>query len=150
MRKWREIDSLHFLILSLFPPSFSISKFSLHLLPLSPFPTSKCVTFCCKMLNTALLSRMSQKSQHTCYEEIILGRTGARKLRNLCRPGENTSYFQPLLKKMSSSTSPSFLFIGISVFKDAKYVDFTYVTDSHQPQCERLWSYSWNEQARKI
>ena len=25
MRKWREIDSLHFLILSLFPPSFSIS-----------------------------------------------------------------------------------------------------------------------------
>ena len=27
------------------------------------------------MLNTALLSRMSQKSQHTRYEEIILGRT---------------------------------------------------------------------------
>ena len=26
------------------------------------------------MLNTALLSRMSQKSQHTRYEEIILGR----------------------------------------------------------------------------
>ena len=25
MRKWREIDSLHFLILSLFPPSLSIS-----------------------------------------------------------------------------------------------------------------------------
>ena len=39
------------------------------------FPTSKCITFCCKMLNTALLSRMSQKSKHTRYEEIILGRT---------------------------------------------------------------------------
>ena len=26
------------------------------------------------MLNTALLSRVSQKSQHTRYEEIILGR----------------------------------------------------------------------------
>ena len=48
---------------------------SLHFLPLFQFPTSKCVTFCCKMLNTALLSQMSQKSQHTRYEEIILGRT---------------------------------------------------------------------------
>ena len=32
MRKWREIDSLHFLILSLFPPSFSISSLSFHFL----------------------------------------------------------------------------------------------------------------------
>ena len=68
MRKWREIDST-------FPHSLSISSLFLHFLPLFPFPTSKCITFCCKMLNTALLSRMSQKSQHTRYEEIILGRT---------------------------------------------------------------------------
>ena len=32
IRKWREIDSLHFLILSLFPPSFSISSLSFHFL----------------------------------------------------------------------------------------------------------------------
>ena len=32
MRKWREIDSRHFLILSLFPPSFSISSPSFHFL----------------------------------------------------------------------------------------------------------------------
>ena len=32
LRKWREIDSLHFLILSLFPPSFSISSLSFHFL----------------------------------------------------------------------------------------------------------------------
>ena len=37
MRKWREIDSLHFLIISLFPPSFSISSFSLHFLSISSF-----------------------------------------------------------------------------------------------------------------
>ena len=61
--------------LSQYPHFLSISSFSLHFLPLFPFPTSKCITFCCKMLNTALLSRISQKSQHTRYEEIILGRT---------------------------------------------------------------------------
>ena len=32
MRKWRYIDSLHFPILSLFPPSFSISSLSFHFL----------------------------------------------------------------------------------------------------------------------
>ena len=48
-----------------------ISSFSLHFLPLSPFPTSKFVTFCCKMLNKALLSQTSHK--HIRYEEIILG-----------------------------------------------------------------------------
>ena len=51
-----------------------ISSFFLYFFPLYPFPTSKFVIFCRKMLNTALLSRMSQKSQHTRYEEIILGR----------------------------------------------------------------------------
>ena len=54
--------------------TLSISSLFLHVLILSPFPTSKLVTFCCKMLDTARLSRMSQKSQHTRYEEIILGR----------------------------------------------------------------------------
>ena len=74
-RKWRESEEMERDWLSTFPHSLSISSLFLHFLILSPFPTSKCVTFCCKMLNTALLSRMSQKSQHTRYEEIILGRT---------------------------------------------------------------------------
>ena len=50
IRKWREIQSLHFLII----------------LSLYPFPISKIVTFCRKMLNTALLSRMSQKHRKNC------------------------------------------------------------------------------------
>ena len=40
----------------------SLSIFPLYFLPLYPFPISKIVTFCHKMLNTALLSRMSQKT----------------------------------------------------------------------------------------
>ena len=51
-----------------------ISSFSLHFLPLYSFPISKIVKFCRKMLNTALLSRMSQKTYHTRYKKIILGR----------------------------------------------------------------------------
>ena len=39
-----------------------ISSFSPYFLPLYPFPISKFVTFCPKMLNTAFLSRMSQKT----------------------------------------------------------------------------------------
>ena len=74
-RKWRKNEEMERDWLSTFPHSLSISSLFLHFLPLFPFPTSKCITFCCKMLNTALLSRMSQKSQHTRYEEIILGRT---------------------------------------------------------------------------
>ena len=50
MRKWRERFTL------------KISSFSVYFLPLYPFPISKIVTFCRKMLNTALLSRMSQKT----------------------------------------------------------------------------------------
>ena len=38
-----------------------IYSLSLYFLPLYPFPISKFVTFCRKMLNTAFLSRMSQK-----------------------------------------------------------------------------------------
>ena len=74
-RKWRENEEMERDWLSTFPHSLSFSSLFLHFLPLFPFPTSKCITFCCKMLNTTLLSRMSQKSQHTRYEEIILGRT---------------------------------------------------------------------------
>ena len=39
-----------------------ISSFSLYFLPLYQFHISKNVSFCCKMLNTALLLRMSQKN----------------------------------------------------------------------------------------
>ena len=48
MRKLREIYFQYILIFSLFPPSLSISR-------------SKIVSFCPKMLNMALLSRISQK-----------------------------------------------------------------------------------------
>ena len=44
-RKWRDKEEME----RKFLPSFH------------PFPISKFVTFCCKMLNTAFLSRMSQK-----------------------------------------------------------------------------------------
>ena len=39
-----------------------IFSFSLYFLPLYPFPKSKIVSFCRKMLNMVLLSRMSQKN----------------------------------------------------------------------------------------
>ena len=53
--------------------TLKISSFSVYFLPLYPFPISKIVTFCRKMLYTALLSRMSQKTLHTRYKKIILG-----------------------------------------------------------------------------
>ena len=49
--KWREIDSQYCLILSPFPSSFSISSFSLHFLPLFPFPPSLCHIFQQNMKN---------------------------------------------------------------------------------------------------
>ena len=68
MRKWRENKEMERDWLSTFPHSLSISSpfplissFSLHFLPLSPFPTSKFVKLWRKMLKTALLSRMLQK-----------------------------------------------------------------------------------------
>ena len=64
MRKWREIHSLH-------------SSFSFYFLPFYPFPRSKIVSFCRKISNRALLSRMSQK--HTHNEKIILGRIRCEK-----------------------------------------------------------------------
>ena len=48
MRKWREIHSLYFLNFFFF-------------LPLYPSPISKIVSFCRKMLNTALFSEFHQK-----------------------------------------------------------------------------------------
>ena len=62
MRKWREI--LRF--------TLYIASFSLYFLPPYPFPISKIVSFFRKMLNTALLSRMSQKTSH-CEKKILGG-----------------------------------------------------------------------------
>ena len=53
MRKWRENEEME---------RESLSVFSLYLFPLYPFPISKILSFCSKMLNTAFLSRMSQKT----------------------------------------------------------------------------------------
>ena len=66
-RKWREIHSLYFLIIYFFS------------IPLHPFPISKIVSFCRKMLKRALLSRMSQKTYHMRYEKIFLGRIRCEK-----------------------------------------------------------------------
>ena len=46
-RKWRENEEM---------------EHSLYFVPLYPFPISKIVIFCHKMLNTELLSGMSQKT----------------------------------------------------------------------------------------
>ena len=62
-----------------------ISSFSLYFLPLYPFPISKIVSFCRKMLNTALLSRMSQKTYHMCCEKIIPGRDCCEKAPQVVR-----------------------------------------------------------------
>ena len=71
MRKWRENEEMR-------------DIYSLHFLPLYQFPISKIVSFCRKMLNTALLSRMSQKTEHTCYEKIILGSNSLREVSASC------------------------------------------------------------------
>ena len=64
-----------------------ISSFFLYILPLYPFPISKFVTFCRKMLNTAFLSRMSQKLNIRAMRKYFWVEFSARKLRKLCRPG---------------------------------------------------------------
>ena len=69
-RKWREVEEME--------------RFTLHIfsffLPTYAFPMSKIVKFCRKMLSTALLSQMSQKTeQHTRYEKIILGQIRCEK-----------------------------------------------------------------------
>ena len=85
MRKWREIHSQDFLILCLFPPSLSISYI-------------KIVTFCRKMLNTALLSRMSQK--HTHYEKVILGQTGCENALQVVTACLKVSQYTPFILKV--------------------------------------------------
>ena len=77
MRKWRgNGDEME----RKFPHSF------LYILPLYPFPISKFVTFCRKMLNTAFLSRMSQKLNIRAMRKLFWAEFSARKLRKLCRP----------------------------------------------------------------
>ena len=68
-RKWREIHSLNFLMFSLFPPSPSYIL----------YPISKIVSLCRKMLNAALLSRMSLKNLTYALWENILGRIRCEK-----------------------------------------------------------------------
>ena len=68
-RKWSGIHSLHFLIFSLFPPSLSISYIK------------KIVSFCCKMLNMALLSQMSQNINICAMRKYFWVKFAARKLR---------------------------------------------------------------------
>ena len=48
-RNWGEYEEME---------RFTLSSFSLYFFPLYPFPISKIVSFCHKMLNTALLSRI--------------------------------------------------------------------------------------------
>ena len=66
MRKWRESGNGDRFTLY-------ISSFSLYFLPLYPFLISKIVSFYRKMLNTVLLSRMSQKTYYMRHEKMILG-----------------------------------------------------------------------------
>ena len=53
------------------------------------FPHSLSISYiknCRKMLKTALLLPMTQKTQHTRYEKILLVRIRCEKARKLCRP----------------------------------------------------------------
>ena len=67
-RKWRENEEIERAwgmerdSLSTFPHSLYIFSFSFHFLPFYPFPISKFVAFCRKMLNRAILLRVSQKT----------------------------------------------------------------------------------------
>ena len=78
MRKWREIHSLDFLIFSLFPPFLSISYI-------------KNCNILSQNVKDRLLSRMSQKTYHTYYEKIILGRIRCEKAPQFGRACINTN-----------------------------------------------------------
>ena len=82
MRKQREIDSLHFLILSPFPPSLSISSFSLHFLHqnLLHFVTSCKIQHFCRECHKNLNIRAMRKKFWVEF--------AARKPRKLCRPAQ--------------------------------------------------------------
>ena len=55
------------------------------------------------MLNTALLSRMSQKSQHTHYEEIILGRTCCEEAPQVVPAWRSVTYLFPFYHLLTVS-----------------------------------------------
>ena len=61
-----------------------ISSFSLYFIPLYPFPISKIVSFCSKMLNPAFLSQVLQITLHTRDEKIILGCEKAPQVVRAC------------------------------------------------------------------
>ena len=61
MGKWRENEELERELGNGERFTLYISSFSVYFHPLYPFLRPKFVTFCRKMLNTALLSLMSQK-----------------------------------------------------------------------------------------
>ena len=77
-----------------------ISPFSFFF-PLYPFPISNIVSFCRKTLNTALLSRISQKKTwHTHYKKIILGCEKAPQVVGACSVitmTSNQSHFKNLI-----------------------------------------------------
>ena len=104
MRKWRgngERITLY------------ISSFNLYFLPLCPFPISKIVSFCRKMWNTTLLSGRSQKTHHTCYEKIILGRIRCEKAQQVLRAWLLYMYVKQLIpEKLNTSTLQPVFFLN--------------------------------------
>ena len=73
MRKWGENEEMERDLRATIP------HFLFFFLPLYPFPISKIVSFCHKMLSTALLLQIPQKTSHTRYEKIIVGRIRCEK-----------------------------------------------------------------------
>ena len=117
-RKWRKIHSLHFLIFSFFPPALSVSYLS------------KIVSSCRKMLNTALLARMSQKINMS-YEKIILDRICCEKAL------EVVTAWCKLCKICKMCRKKSF-FLSINIF-----LLFLLCSSSHKSKCyevQSLWS----------
>ena len=86
MSKWRENGEME---------RYLFSTFSLYFLPLYPFPISKLVSFCRKMLNTALMSRMSQKKLHRRCEKIILGRIHCEKVTQVVTAWHALHFIRP-------------------------------------------------------
>ena len=85
-RKWREIEEMDRESGNGERFTLYIFSFSLFFLPLYPFPISKIFSFCRKMLNSTLVSRMSQKTlKHMRYEKIILGRIRCEKVPQVVR-----------------------------------------------------------------
>ena len=77
-RKWKENEEMERDSLSTFPHFLFISSLSIH------FLYKKLSHFFRKTLHTALLSRMSQKTYHTCCAKMILGRIRCKKVAPAC------------------------------------------------------------------